>query len=622
MLTKRLNNVTFKNRIIFIFIISSLGPFICLGLTSFYTIDSIIGNKVEGALQSNLKQDLMSLENMLNNLNHVSQQLAYGGSTNRLIEQLEVENDPYERLRLNNEIRSELNNITFSNPNIGLLMYYAPDTGEYEFENFRVRGDFHPDRLPLMEEYPEITYYGPHLSYNGSINQYVFSIMRKVTLPDQNLYLYIETGRNALTTLFAPQNHKEGSRRLLLLDNEGQVAFSEVNEVFEERTPFPHREAAPSSGTSGGYFWSKEVSNQGWSLVSVVPQNEINQERNRWLLQIAGFFLLFLILAVFAAWLLWKMVYRPLDKFHREIKSLTQSEEREKEELTHIPEFDYLLYQTRSMKRKIWTLYDEIETKEKRRADLEVEKLLYQINPHFLMNTLDTVHWLAVMNGQKEIDKLVLSLNKLLYYNLGKMGETSTIGDEIEALKEYLQLQQIRYDFQFDVDIDVDENSLGLPSPRFLLQPMVENALYHGVSDDGYIYVGIALQEDSLQITIQDNGAGMSREIIAELLDEDTEDSDKVGMGIGMKYVKRILRASYGDEAKLNIRSEVGQGTVVSLRLPVTEEARAAADRLARERKATDGHELDDRFSPGVAHETASAAVSSMKPQWPAAKEE
>ncbi len=569
MAMKRLHNVTFKNRIILIFLISSLAPFVCLGLISFYTIDSIIDNKVEGALQSNLKQDIMTLENTLNNLNHVSQQLAYGGGTNRLIEQLDTVAEPYERLRLNNEIRSELNNITFSNPNIGLLLYYDPDAKTYEFENFGIRGDFDPGNLPLLAEYPEITYFGPHLSYNGSINQYVFSIMRQVNLPDQNLYLYIESGRNALTSLFAPQNRKEGSRRLLLLDNDGRIAFSESPDAFAEHDRFPNSDPDSRSGTAGGYFWNKEVSNQGWSLVSIVPENEINQERNRWLAQMLGIFLLFVVLAVFVAWLLWKMVYRPLDKFHREIKSLKLSDEREEEELTRIPEFDYLLYQTRSMKRKIWTLYEEIEIKEKRRADLEVEKLLYQINPHFLMNTLDTVHWLALMNGQKEIDKLVLSLNKLLHYNLGKMGETSTIGDEIEALKEYLQLQQIRYDFQFDVDIDVDENCLVLPSPRFLLQPMVENALYHGVSDDGYIYVGIALQEDGLLITIQDNGAGMSPEMIEQLLDEDTEDRHKVGMGIGMKYVKRILRASYGEEAKLNIRSEVGKGTVVTLRLPV-----------------------------------------------------
>ncbi|SFT14636.1 sensor histidine kinase [Paenibacillus sp. BC26] len=571
MLTKtdflRLRNVTFKNRIIFIFLISSLTPFICLGFISFYTIDSIIGNKVESALQSNLKQDIMTLENAINNLNHVSQQLAYGGGTNRLLEQLAVEQEPYERLKLTNDIKTELNVISFSNPNVGLMMFYDPEKDTHDFENFRVRGTFRPKELPVLAAYSEITYYGPYKSYNGSINQFVFSIMRKVNLPDQNIYLYIETGRSAIESLFAPQNRKESSRRLLILDDQRRIAFSEVQDAFPENTVFPASDQ--TSGYHGDYFWNREISNQGWSIVSVTPENELNQERNRWLFQITGIFLAFFVGAVFFSWLLWKMVYRPLDKFNMEIKSLIHSNAKEHTEVTHIPEFDYLLYQTRSMKGKIWALYEEIEVKEKRRADLEVEKLLYQINPHFLMNTLDTVHWLALMNGQQEIDKLVLSLNKLLYYNLGKMGEVSTIGDEIDALKEYLQLQQIRYDFQFDVDLDVDEKALTIPCPRFLMQPLVENALYHGVSDDGYIYVGVQWNEQALQITIQDNGAGMPQETIDRLLDDEAKDSHKVGMGIGMRYVKRILQATYGETAVLEIRSEIGKGTIVSLRLPI-----------------------------------------------------
>ncbi|WP_338044891.1 sensor histidine kinase [Paenibacillus lignilyticus] len=563
----RLRNVTFKNRIIFIFLISSLTPFICLGFISFYTIDSIIGNKVESALQSNLKQDIMTLENAINNLNHVSQQLAYGGGTNRLLEQLAAEQEPYERLKLTNDIKTELNVISFSNPNVGLMMFYDPEKDTHDFENFRVRGTFRPKELPVLAAYSEITYYGPYKSYNGSINQFVFSIMRKVNLPDQNIYLYIETGRSAIESLFAPQNRKESSRRLLILDDQRRIAFSEVQDAFPENTVFP--DSDQTSGYHGDYFWNREISNQGWSIVSVTPENELNQERNRWLFQITGIFLAFFVGAVFFSWLLWKMVYRPLDKFNMEIKSLIHSSAKEHTEVTHIPEFDYLLYQTRSMKGKIWALYEEIELKEKRRADLEVEKLLYQINPHFLMNTLDTVHWLALMNGQQEIDKLVLSLNKLLYYNLGKMGEVSTIGDEIDALKEYLQLQQIRYDFQFDVDLDVDEKALAIPCPRFLMQPLVENALYHGVSDDGYIYVGVQWNEQALQITIQDNGAGMPQETIDRLLDDEAKDSHKVGMGIGMRYVKRILQATYGETAVLEIRSEIGKGTIVSLRLPI-----------------------------------------------------
>lgn len=568
----RFRPVTFKKRIILIFLFSILTPFIFLGFLSFYTIDSIIDNKVESTIQGRLKQDLLTLENTLNNLNHVSQQLAIGGRIPALIERLEQTDQPYERVQLFNEIKSELNVITFSNPNIGLLLFYYPDTGVFQFENFRVRTPFDPRELPLMASYPEITYYGPHRSYNDSINQYVFSTMRQVNVAGQNVCLYIETGRNALETLFAPQNRKSDSRRLLILDNDGTIAFSENRDVFPELTRFPgyDADAASDSGYYGNFFWSKETSNQGWSIVSILPQNELNLERNRWLWQFTGFTVVVLLAAVSFAWLLRKMVYKPLDKFNREIKSLTLSNVPEETELTRIPEFDHTLYQIRSMKRKIWNLYEEIERKERRRADLEVEKLLYQINPHFLMNTLDTVHWLAVMNGQKEIDRVVLSLNKLLYYNLGKKGETSTIGDEIQALREYLQLQQVRYDFRFEVDIDVDEQALSLPSPRFILQPLVENALYHGVSDDGYIHVGIRRRDDRLEIEVRDNGAGMPRETIERLLGDDANESGKVGMGIGMRYVKSILQAHYGDRARLEIDSGQDRGTTVTLSLPAS----------------------------------------------------
>ncbi|NQX63655.1 sensor histidine kinase [Paenibacillus qinlingensis] len=565
----RFKQVTFKKRIISIFLLSILIPFICLGVVSLYTINSIITNKVESSIQSSLKQELLAMENTLNNLNHVSQQIAFGGGTNRLSEQLQHETDPYELIRLRNEIKSELNVITFSNPNVGLTMYYYPDNDSYDFENFVVRDQFNPEQLPIMSKYPEITYYGPHKSYNRSINQLVFSTMRKVNLPEQNVYLYIETGFNATKNLFASESQQNKSRRLVILDNDGRIAFSQDNQNFHENSLFPDYSPEDESGTYGQYVWYKETSNQGWSIVSILPKNILNQEKNQWLFQMTGFFLIFVLAAVLMAWLLWKMLYKPLDKFNTEIKSFIQSNSEERTDLTFIPEFDYLLYQIRNMKRKIWELYGEIERKEKRRADLEVEKLLYQINPHFLMNTLDTVHWLAMMNGQEEIDKLVLSLNKLLNYNLGKMGEATTIGGEIQALKEYLQLQKIRYDFQFDVDIDVDDDAMAFSIPRFILQPLVENALYHGVSDDGYIHVAIQLN-DELEITIQDNGAGMSQERIDQLLQDDTMESQKVGMGIGMKYVKRILEANYGEKSRFEIKSEIGKGTVVSLRVPVS----------------------------------------------------
>jgi len=565
---ERYRQLTFKNRIITIFTLIILVPFICLGLASLFTINSILVNKVGSSIQSNLRQDVLTMENTLNNLNHVLQQITFGGGTNKLLEQLQYATEPFERIRLRNEMKSELNVITFSNPNIGLTMYYFKNTDEYDFENFPVRDPFNPEQLPVMAIYPEITYFGPHKSNNRSINQLVFSTMRKVNWLDQDVYLYIETGFNATAKLFDSDNPSNKSRRLLILDNEGNITFSQDKEKFPLHSLFPMENSDNKSGSYGQYIWHKETSNQGWSIVSILPKEVLNQEKNQWFFQITVYFLIFELAAVILALFLSRMVYKPLEKFNLEIKTLVQSNSKENTDLTNIPEFDYLLYKIRAMKKKIWELYEEIEQKEKRRANLEVEKLLYQINPHFLMNTLDTVHWLAMINGQEEIDKLALSLNKLLQYNLGKSGEDTTIGREIDALKEYLQLQKIRYDFQFDVDIDVDDDAMTLLIPRFILQPLVENALYHGVSDDGYIHVDIRLNNE-LEITIEDNGAGMLREKIEQLLHDDTMDSQKVGMGIGMKYVKRILEANYGDQATFNIKSVIGKGTVVTLSLPV-----------------------------------------------------
>lgn len=578
----RFRRITFRKRIIFIFLISSLIPFVCIAVLSFYTINTILNNQVENSLKNILQQDLLVLENTLNNLNHVSQQVAFSNGINELVEQLQSERDPYERSSLISRIKSELNVISFSNPNIGLMMYYSPESGTYEFENFRVRDDFAVERLPILEKYPDITYYGPYRSYNSYVNRYVFSTMRKINLPDSDIYLFVETGADPLKLLLDSENPRR-NHQLLVLDSHGRIAFSENEADFPGDGLFPAYHSGQTSGYYHDYFWNMAQSNQGWSLVSIVPQRQLNSEKDKWLRQMIGFFFLLMVYVIFISWLVWKMVYNPLDKFNREIKSLVQSGVKKDEYLTYIPEFDFLLLQIRRLKKQIWEMLHDIRKEEKRRADLEVEKLLYQINPHFLMNTLDTVHWLAVMNGQTEIDKLVLSLNRLLHYNLGKKEGMSDIKSEIEALNEYLQLQQIRYDFKFDVTIDVDDDTMQLAIPRFILQPLVENSLYHGIDDDGYIHVDIRMAGDGyLVITIRDNGAGMSKETIERLLQDETLESQKIGMGIGMRYVKRILKAQYGERAIMAVDSEEGKGTVVRLKIPFHQGSKPYDSRIDR----------------------------------------
>ncbi|WP_274365939.1 sensor histidine kinase [Paenibacillus thermotolerans] len=562
--------MTLKRRIFFIFIFSSLVPLVCITIISYYAINSILSNKIESGIRSNLKQVTLSLESSINSLNHISQQFAYEGTIVRELEELMVTKEPFLRMKLQHQFKSKLNLITFTNPDVGLTMYYFEKDRKYQFENLPVKYSFSPQKLPLFAQYYGISYFGPHESFNRFDNRYVLSALRKVDYPGRDdVYVYIEMGIQLVQNML-DSDLSQNNISHVLLDNNGKIIYSEFPRLFKNGTTFPEFSKGDPSGYSKGYYWYRQSSSQGWSVVSVVAEADFNEEKNRWLVQIVLFTLVFIALTLMLAWLLWKMVYKPLNQFHTEIKMIAQTESKPYPKQTRIPEFDSLLDQFQQMKKQIWDLFNEVKEKEKQRVDLEVEKLLYQINPHFLMNTLDTAHWLAAMNGQHEIDRLIQSLNKLLYYNLGKLGKPSTIEEEIDAVKQYLTLQQIRYDFQFDVRIHVDEGVLKKEVPRFILQPIVENSLYHGLSDDGSIVIDVKLNR-GIEIAVHDNGSGMTEDRIYKLLNSKETEQQKVGLGIGLNYVKRTLHSRYGNKAKLEINSRIGQGTSIFLTLPVEE---------------------------------------------------
>lgn len=563
--------MTLKKRIFLLFFLSAFIPFISIFAISYYTIDSIFANKIDDGIRSNLQQVTSSLENSITNLNHVTQQLSYSGTLGKKLDEvLKPSSNIFELIETRDELKSELNVVTFTNPNIGLTLYYFQKDSSTQFGNFPIKDRFSPESLPVLSKAYGITYYGPHVSMNRFDDQLVLSAMRKVKLPQRDdVYIYVESGFHLAQDILGYNQYK-GDLSHLILDGEGNIVYSEIPEAMKVGENFSSlSKGAASDGIARDYHWFRQDSTQNWSVVSVISQAKYQQEKNQWLLQILLVALFFLGFTVFLAWLLWKMVYKPLGLFHSEINGMSQNPQSEGSQTrTQIPEFDFLLGEFSNMQHQISDLFKEVQQKEKIRADLEVEKLLYQINPHFLMNTLDTVHWLAVMNGQGEIDKLVQSLNKLLYYNLGKLGQVSTMEEEIDALRQYLILQQIRYDFEFDVRISADEQVLQIPVPRFILQPLVENSLYHGLSDEGFIQIEVTRKE-TLNIMIQDNGAGMTEEAIERLLNNRVAEHQKVGMGIGLNYVHRMLQAQYGDQAQLVIESELGTGTSILLILPI-----------------------------------------------------
>ncbi len=569
-----MERVSLRKRITILFALSTLFLLAFTAGISYFTMTNILTNKLHDTFNSNLKQIRLSLDNTINDMNYVSQQISF---SNNLAFNLEnyLSNDPsFERTTSYEEIKDELNTIMFTNPSIGLSLLYIENSDEILFYSHGLKEPFSKEIGPLLNEGYHMNNYGPHLSKERFQDKYVLSTLRKLDINYRSdIYIYLESNLDLTTDLLEVDNVLNDTE-YILINKEQEIIYSE-NANFMVGQTF---DTTVESDRKHGYYWFEETSEAGWGIIALIPIAKYNSEVNQWIQVMIYIVLIFVLISLMASFMLWKNIHKPLREFSKEITLMGNSNFHSEVAETRIPEFVELINQFRDMKKQITQLIKEIEQKERKRADLEVEKLIHQINPHFLMNTLDTAKWLAVSGERKELSYLLSSLNKILYYNMGKLGTLSSLKEELEAMEQYIKLQQIRYDFTYNLQIAVADDVLYAPVPRFILQPLVENAIYHGLVDDGEITVHVIRQEAFIVISVKDNGRGIKEEKIKEILHNKMHKESKIGMGIGLNYVKRIIDRTYDHMASIEVESEIGKGTKVILKIPYIKGGRALHD--------------------------------------------
>lgn len=553
-----------KGRIIAILLLVSVVPFVATVAVSSSAITTLMEEKLRSTVASNLHQVRLAVENALESLNRVSQQLTVGSSDD-LLDQYLTARSPADIAVSRNHLKDHVSLTAFSNPSVGLVTYWFQTTETYDFETSPVRRGFRPDRWPAIKETGVIVYHVPHPSQDQFNLQTVLSAVRAVpTGSADGVSVYIETALN-LTQGILEGKEFGTPFSYLMLDGDDRVVYSQVPDAIAIGRALGPDFSARSPATIQGFYWVKEASSMGWSLVSLIPRAAYDSVRDRWMVSIWILAGLFLVLVLVAWVVLWRWVYRPFRRFDQELGWLENGPAGVDVIPLKIPEFDGLLQRFHAMKLQVAGLIDEVGEKERNRADLEIEKLRYQINPHFLLNSLNTIHWHATIKGQSEIDFISLALIRLLQYNLGRSGPTAALHEELEAVGDYVSLQQTRYDFRYVTQVDVEPGVLNVRVPRFVLQPLVENAIAHGLRDGGQITVTIAWGPDSNHT-----------QIVVSVADEGgpPKDPGKTGMGIGLDYVRRIVNATYDGAGAVVIHSLEGRGTRVDLVLPYLGEER------------------------------------------------
>jgi two-component system sensor histidine kinase YesM len=209
-------------------------------------------------------------------------------------------------------------------------------------------------------------------------------------------------------------------------------------------------------------------------------------------------------------------------------------------------------------------IYENYEVK-LRQKDFEIMVLNVQLNPHFLYNTLNIINWICIEENAYRSSNVIIQLSRMLQYTSDNTMELTRLRNDIEWIRQYVNIMAIRYENKFSVVYDISDKLMEMRVPKLFLQPLIENAIIHGfknIQNGGILNISGVLLEDEMLFSVKDNGIGMSRKEVAAVMEYESS-------SIGIQNTDKRIKMIYGDKYGLCIRSESGAGTIVTITLPV-----------------------------------------------------
>ena len=299
--------------------------------------------------------------------------------------------------------------------------------------------------------------------------------------------------------------------------------------------------------------------------------NQLMSQRNNWYFFI-NISLTLIVIAVggFTFWYISRSLMNPIEKLLTMSNKISEGDFSSRVELSSSDEFNDLATGMNTMSEKIELLLEKSIREQKQLQMMEHKVLQAQITPHFLYNTLDAIIWAAEAERRPEVIALVSSLSSFFRISLSHGIDFIPISHEIEHVRNYLVIQQIRYSDVLSYEINVDEDIPDKKILKLLLQPLVENSLYHGIKNTrerGKIIVSIQKEGGKIRFTVSDNGIGMTEETLEKLKRDINEESGE--KGYGLFNVNKRLKLYYNLHEGIEIKSEYRKGTEVSFLLEI-----------------------------------------------------
>ena len=574
-----LNN-SIRTTIFIYFTVTALAAGLLITFSLYQRLSGQVTAMVQDENQRLIGQVARSVESYLRTIMKLSDSLYYGAVKNA---DLSSESVGSELTLLYDNNKDNVDNLALFSED-GMLVEAVPAARLKP--NLDVTGE--PWFRDALEKTENQHFSLPHVQYifDNNENQYrwVISLSRAVELTSGTStaqgILLVDISYSSLEQLFDGVTAGKGGY-VYLISSDGELLYHPKMQLIDSGRMQENNVAAAAykDGNhmeefdgSSRFVTIKSIGYTGWKVVGVTPENVVTLNTIKTRLFIVFIIALILFILALINSYISSRITNPIKELEKSVGILEEGN-------LDVPvyaggsyEIQHLGKSIGDMAAQIRLLMKDIVTEHEAKRKQEFDTLQSQINPHFLYNTLDIIVWMIENEQKAEAVKAVTALARFFRISLSKGKSIITVRDELEHVRNYLMIQHMRFKNKFTYEIQAEDGVLELASLKLMLQPLVENAIYHGMEfmdGDGEILLKVWKEEGDLYFSVIDNGLGMTEEQVGNLFTGASHVDSKRGSGIGVKNVNERIKLYFGEKYGLSIESEPDEGTTVKIHLPV-----------------------------------------------------
>jgi len=552
-----------------------------LTIISYYMANSIMLNKYEELYHNEAKYMISLTEKDLDQLDNTFNFLSHNETISKIIKYDNKDISDKTRIEISESLTNTINALMSMNiiSHIKSIQLKTYDGQEYWYGSGNNFGE--SDKISkLIKDVRPDSYDFKYLRFAPSFFKLVTSkntlqFVKYIYGTDGKPlgYFYFELNPEFFNDIIGDYQTAVDSE-IYFIDSDNKILYNnagkEIGSILDER------EVSPKTNTD--ILVRQTLSKYDWSLIIKSSKDQITEENAKILKVTILMAIVSTLIELFALLFIIRKLFTPINSLSRGLKSLRKGDFNFRIEEISDDDIGEACNNFNNLADTLQiTIQKELDYQLKLK-DSEYKALQSQINPHFLYNSLNSLKWMAHIQHANNITSMVDSLWKLFKAASSQNGPTVKLRDELALIEAYSYIQQVRYKHKFELQIDIDESLLNFEIPKFILQPFVENSIFHGIApkkDDGIIKItasNCSLQSelnDALNICVSDDGVGMDEEMLRSLLLESCEKDTGKGLNnIAVFNIQERLFLLYGRDDLLTITSEVGIGTTVSIILP------------------------------------------------------